>query len=170
MARKRWNKKSKPLDSFKPYKNQFEFKIAKAMPGADYEDKSRVVVYQTESKYNVDFTFSGIPWLLIEAKGRFMGRAKEAAKYVWVKRSHPDLEFIFIFGNRNAKVYSGVRQRKDGTFLTMGGWAAKNKFVSFDVRSLPPWLVSGKITKEIFFKTLQKQRAEYGLKKLHQED
>jgi len=164
--RNQWKTGPRPVNKYKPYKNQFEYKIAQSMPDADYEDKSRVVVYQTENKYNVDFTFKHIPWLLIEAKGRFMGGSKEAAKYVWVKRCHSELELLFIFSNTNNKAYPGCRKRKDGTFLTMGEWAAKNNFVSFSSKHLPPWLVDGEATKKLFREVLNKQREMYGLKQL----
>ena len=120
-----FSKYPKKTNQYKPYKNKFEFDLAKVLEGCDYEDKERKVSYETKATYNPDFTFADKPWLLIEAKGRFMGGSKEAAKYVWVKRCHPELEIVFIFSNMNNKAYPGCRRRKDGSFLTMGEWATK---------------------------------------------
>ncbi len=164
--RNNWKTGPRPKNKWLPYKNEFEHKIAKAMPGADYEDKTRVVTYQTEAKYNVDFTFKTLPWLLIEAKGRFMGGSKEAAKYVWVKRCHPNMEILFIFSNLNNKAYPGCRRRKDGSFLTMGEWAAKNNFLACSFKHIPPWVAEGKMTKALYRDKLNEQKEMYGMKKL----
>ena len=136
------------------------------MPGADYEDKERVVKYSIDHKYNVDFTFKKVPWLLIESKGRFHDGSKEARKYIWVKKHNQHLEICFIFSNVNNQAYAGVRRRKDGSFLTMGEWAAKNNFLAFSFKHLPPWLVDGSITRKRYRDKLNEQRESYGLKKL----
>jgi hypothetical protein len=149
-----------------PYKNEFEWKIAGSLPEADYEDKSRVVPYHIDCKYNVDFTFKDKPWLLIEAKGRFMDGSKEARKYIWVKRCHPDMEILFIFSNVNNKAYPGCKRRKDGSYLTMGEWAAKNSFLSYSFKHLPPFVRDGSITRRIYLDKLNEQRESYGMKPL----
>jgi len=95
-----------------------------------------------------------------------MGGSKEAAKYVWVKRCHPEMEIVFIFTNQNNKAYPGCKRRKDGSFLTMGEWAAKNGFLSFSAKHLPPWLVDGSISRIQYYASLNKQRAYYGFKLL----
>lgn len=159
-----FKKGPKKPNIYKPYKNKFEYDLAKVLKGCDYEDKKFVVEYETKAKYNPDFSFSDKPWLLIEAKGRFMGGSKEAAKYVWVKRCHPELEIIFIFSNMNNKAYPGCRRRKDGSFLTMGEWASKNNFLAFSAKHLPRWLIEGQVDKLLYRDQLNKQRAMYGMK------
>lgn len=161
-----WKKGPRKVNKWKPYKNEFEYKLAKLLEGCDYEDKKRKVNYETKAVYNPDFTFNGIPWLLIEAKGRFMGGSKEAAKYVWVKRCHPELEIVFIFSNMNNKAYPGCRRRKDGSFLTMGEWASKNNFLAFSAKHVPQWLINGDFDKQHYRDQLNKQRAMYGMKSL----
>lgn len=148
-----------------PYKNEFEYRIHNSLAGIwDYEDKTRKVEYETKAKYNPDFTSKNVPWLLIEAKGRFMGGSKEAAKYVWVKRCHPELEIVFLFDNQNKVAYQGCRRRKDGSILTLGEWAAQNDFLSFNAKHIPPWLIDGSITKKMYYDNLNKQRAMYGMR------
>ena len=159
-----FKKGPKKKNIYLPYKNKFEFDLAKVLEGCDYEDKSRKVNYETKAVYNPDFTFPDKTWLLIEAKGRFMGGSKEAAKYVWVKRCHPEMEIVFIFSNMNNKAYPGCRRRKDGSFLTMGEWASKNNFLAFSAKHLPPWLIDGSIDKQLFYDKLNQQRAMYGMK------
>lgn len=149
-----------------PYKNEFEWKIAQDLPEADYEHKASVVNYHIDHKYNVDFTFSDRPWLLIEAKGRFHDGQKEARKYIWVKRCNPTKEIVFIFTNVNNKAYTGVKRRKDGSFLTMGEWAAKNNFLAFSQKHLPDYIKDGTITRTIYRDKLNEQRESYGLKPL----
>ena len=164
-GRQFWNNKGgSKKNIWLPYKNKFEHDLHKVLNLCDYEDKERVVAYETKAKYNPDFTFKDIPWLLVEAKGRFMGGSKEAAKYVWVKRCHPTHEFVFIFSNQNNKAYPGCRRRKDGSYLTMGEWAAKNGFLSFNAKQLPEWLRDGSITKEMFYQRLNQQRDHYNMK------
>jgi len=135
-------------NKFHPYKNQFEKDIHGVMPKADYEDKSRKVPYTTEAVYNPDFTFKDKPWLLVEAKGRFMGGSKEAAKYVWVKKCHPEVEIVFIFDKANNVAYPGCRRRTDGSVLTMGEWASKNGFAFFSNKHIPPEFITGDVTRE----------------------
>jgi len=153
-------------NAYKPYKNKFEYDLAKILEGCDYEDKARKVKYTSNHVYNPDFTFADKPWLLIEAKGRFMGGSKEAAKYVWCKRCNPKIEIVFIFSNMNNKAYPGCRRRKDGSFLTMGEWASKNDFLCFSQKHLPPWLIDGSIDKKLYRDKLNQQKAMYGLKPL----
>jgi len=163
MKGKVWPKKD---TNWLPYKNKFEHDIGKILKEADYESKARVVEYHIDAKYNVDFTFKHIPWLLIEAKGRFHDGSNEARKYLWVKKCNPKLEFVFIFSNLNSIAYSGLKRRKDGSYLTMGEWAAKNGFVAFTHKFMPDWLTEGKATRELFSLCLNHQRQTYGLKEL----
>ena len=161
----RWPKRGP--NKWKPYKNQFEHDLHKVLKNCEYEDKDAVVAYETKAKYNPDFTFKSKPWLLIEAKGRFMGGSKEAAKYVWVKRCNPQLEIVFIFTNINNKAYPGCRRRKDGSFLTMGEWASKNEFLAFGHKNLPTWLIDGSMGKETYRAKLNIQREMYGMKPIN---
>jgi hypothetical protein len=149
-----------------PYKNEFEYLIGQDLDGADYEAKDRVVPYHIDAKYNVDFTFKDKPWLLIEAKGRFHDGQKEARKYIWVKKCNPTYEIVFIFTNVNNKAYTGVKRRKDGSYLTMGEWAAKNNFLSFSHKHLPDYIKDGTINRRTFRNELNKQRESYGMKPL----
>lgn len=130
-----------------PYKNQFEKDIHAVLDKALYEDKKAKVAYTTESIYNPDFVLPGNNWLLLEAKGRFIGGAKESAKYVWVKRCNPKLEIVFIFQNHTTRM-PGARRRKDGSYLTMGEWAAKNGFAFFQHKRLPQELIEATVTRE----------------------
>lgn len=148
MAGYRFKKSTTRKASYYPYKNQFEKDIHTALKQADYEDKGRKVPYTTEAIYNPDFTFKSIPWLLIEAKGRFMGGSKEAAKYVWVSKCHPEFEIAFLFDNPTKVAYTGCRRRADGSVLTMGEWAAKNGFAFFAVKKIPKELILGTATRE----------------------
>lgn len=142
-----------------PYKNQFEKDIHSVMSKADYEDKGRKVAYTTEAVYNPDFTFKDKPWLLVEAKGRFMGGSKEAAKYVWVKKCHPGFEIVFIFEKPNNVAYPGCRRRADGSILTIGEWASKNGFAFLTHKNIPYEFISGTVTRE-FVEELKRAQHE----------
>ena len=150
MAFKRFQRVPKTLSRTKnlyPYKNSFEKDIHSILDKAVYEDKKAKVAYTTEAIYNPDFVFPENDWLLIEAKGRFIGGSKEAAKYVWVKKCRPDLELVFIFQDPNTKM-PNARRRVGGSFMTMGEWAAKNGFAFFHHKRLPYELVEATVTKE----------------------
>lgn len=150
MAFKRFQRVPRTLSRSKnlyPYKNSFEKDIHQVLSKATYEDKEAKVSYTTESIYNPDFTFPDIRWLLVEAKGRFIGGSKEAAKYVWVKRCHPELEIVFIFQNPDTRM-PNARRRTDGSYMTMGEWAAKNGFAFFPSKRMPQELVEATVTRE----------------------
>jgi len=147
--------------SLHPYKNEFELGIHHTIPMFDYEDKARKVPYTTEAIYNPDFTLTTAPWLLVEAKGRFQGGSKEAAKYVWVKRCHPELEIVFIFERPSNRAYQGCRRRSDGTYLTMGEWASKNGFAFFSSKNIPQELIDGTVTREFIMRIKQQQHESY---------
>ena len=117
--------------------------------------------YTTEAIYNPDFTLKSALWLLVEAKGRFQGGSKEAAKYVWVKRCHPELEIVFIFERPNNRAYQGCRRRTDDTYLTMGEWAAKNGFAFFSSKHIPQELIDGTVSREFIEEVKQRQQEMY---------
>jgi len=150
--------------NFYPYKNEFEKRIHEQLTTFDYEDKKRKVKYTIEATYNPDFTSADHPWLLVEAKGIFQGGSKEASKYVWVKRNHPNLELIFIFDRPNTKAYTGCKRRADGSYLTLGEWSAKNGFAFFQASDLPTELVEGTVTREWLEGIKRMQRLQYGFK------
>ena len=145
--KRRWSKK-RPRNSNKqwlPYKNEFEYNLGQILPAYSYESKK--LDYIIQAKYNPDFISKAHDWLYIEAKGYFIGGSTEARKYIWVKRSNPEIELLFIFANPNKKAYSSCRIRKDGSMLTMGEWAAKNGFAFVSHDKVPKILGDGNIDK-----------------------
>ena len=90
----------------------------------DWEHHPEKIPYTIDHTYTPDF---GKGNLIIEAKGRFMDNA-EARKYVWIRESLPNgKELLFLFYNHKTPL-PHARVRKDGTKLTHGEWATKNKF------------------------------------------
>lgn len=160
----RWSRvpaKHKKTKNFYPYKNEFEYKLSILMPHAVYESKDRILEYQVESKYHPDFVFPDNDWLVIEAKGRFMGGSTEAAKYVWVKRCNPKIEIVFLFDDPNQTAYPGCRKRTDGSKLTMGEWASKNGFAFFPAKHVPGCFQDGEVTKEFLESVKDQQYQNY---------
>lgn len=117
--------------------------------------------YSIPHTYNPDFSLPGIDWIIIEAKGRFINGSAEARKYVEVAKEHKDKEIVFIFEKSHIKAYTGLRKRKDGTFMSLGEWAAKNRFVSWSEKDVPHWFVLGEFTREDIEATKREQREYY---------
>lgn len=166
MAYKRrgWNGKGKAQtkkDNKKwyPYKNEFEYNLSQTFKVYEYETKK--IPYSIHANYNPDFIHPEKDWLIIEAKGFFLGGQPEARKYVWVKKSNPDLELVFILDNPNKKAYTGCKRRKDGSYLTMGEWCSKQGFVFFRHTQIPKELAEGNVTREWLDSWRKRQREHY---------
>lgn len=134
--------------TYYPYKNEYEYELSKLLRGWEYEDKAAAVDYIVPKTYNPDFTNNKHPWLLIEAKGIFLGGKEEARKYVEMRRCNPDKEVFFIFEDPMKKAYQGCKRRIDGSILTLAEWASSNNFPFCHCTEIPPWLVDSFVTTE----------------------
>ena len=133
-------KKKKEKPNFKPYKNRFEYEVAKTFRGqkTDFAYESEKLSYTLSKQYIPDFVISTPSGLrYIETKGN--GRSWDAstrAKMVAVKKQHPDKDIRILFWSNGE---FGVK-RKDGSRQTQMGWAEKNGFIAA-VREIPDdWL------------------------------
>lgn len=81
--------------------------------------------YTEEHEYIPDFIEG--KGKVIEVKGRFR-TSKEAAKYVWIRKSNPKLSIKFIFYDKNTPMPGARIRKKCGTRYTVGEWAEKNGF------------------------------------------
>ena len=142
-----------------PYKSMLEKRLADILVHCRYE--KRKVQYVVPHTYNPDFDFPSKPWLLIEAKGRFINGSAEAKKYVEVAKQHRDIELVFIFEKPSVKAYTGCKPRKDGSVLTIGEWAAKNNFLFFGEKGIPWWFVQGDFDRDDLVHEKKKLRQEW---------
>lgn len=142
-----------------PYKSELERRLADVLKKCWYEKVK--VKYSIPCTYNPDFGFSDKPWLLIEAKGRFINGSAEARKYVEVAKQHKELEIVFIFEKPHTKAYTGLRKRKDGTVMTLGEWAAKNGFMFFGEKEVPNWFAEGKFDRDRIIEEKRRVREQW---------
>lgn len=129
-----------------PYKNEYEYNLGQLLITWTYEDKSAIVDYIIPKTYNPDFTNSRYPWLLLEAKGVFLGGKEEARKYVEMRKCNPDKQVLFIFEDPYKKPYSGCKKRKDGSVMTLAEWAANNSFPFCHAAKIPAWLLDNTLS------------------------
>ena len=138
--------KTKRTADWYPYKNEYEYNLAQVLVTWTYEDKAARVEYIIPKTYNPDFTNQKYPWLLIEAKGFFLGGKEEARKYVEMRRCNPEKQVFFIFEDPYKAPYSGCKKRKDGSIMTLAEWAANNSFPFCQASKIPPWLVDNTLS------------------------
>lgn len=151
-------KKRKPK-AYAPFRSALEKRIStKISPDYMYEPKDIVVEYTMYHKYNPDFVLPSIPGVLIEVKGYFR-ESSEASKYVNIKKSNPNIEIIFIFGNSFKKAHPNCRARKDGSILTLAEWCLKHGFLYYNEADIPREIVKGTVT----WKWVWKERKKFGL-------
>ncbi len=80
------------------------------------------LIYHT---YTPDFILNN--GIIIEAKGRFIGR--ERVRAVAIKKQYPHLDIRFVFSNSNTKMYKD----RDTTYAD---WCKKNNFL-FSDKTIP---------------------------------
>lgn len=139
---------SKRTKDYYPYKNEFEYNLSQLLTSWVYEDKSRKVQYIIPKVYNPDFTNKAFPWLLIEAKGIFLGGQPEARKYVELVRCNPNLTVFFIFEDPWKTPYTGCKRRRDGSRLTCAEWAASHSFPFCSAKEIPHWINDNSLPEE----------------------
>lgn len=142
-----------------PYKSALERRLAYVLKFCKYEQVK--VKYSIPCTYNPDFNFPDKPWLLIEAKGRFINGSAEARKYVEVVKQHRELEIVFIFEKPHVKAYTGLRKRRDGSIMTIGEWAAKNNFLFFGEKEIPEWFVEGNFDRDKLLEEKRKVKQQW---------
>ena len=122
--KKRYFKK-KPKGLPKGYDSKLELDLHENEL-VEYDHHPERLTYTVDHKYQPDFVHSDNPKRVIEVKGRFRDN-HESSKYKWIRDCNPDYELVFIFQNHLTPMpFSKVR--KDGTKMTHGEWADKNKF------------------------------------------
>ena len=134
MGASKMRRRSKPP---KGYDSWFEYDIHRNyLAGCKFHPDS--IEYVQVKRYEPDFTYitdKGFK-IYIETKGRFRDSA-EARKYKDIRNGlGKDEELVFIFQNP-ATPMPHAKKRRDGTKLTHGGWADKEKFRHFDQYTLP---------------------------------
>ena len=149
-------RKTTPKD---PYKSGLERRLADILQLCYYEKVK--VKYTVPHTYNPDFGFPDKPWLLIEAKGRFINGSAEAKKYVEVAKQHRELEIVFILENPNTKAYPQCKPRKDGSIMTIGEWCAKNKFCFYHEKKIPDWFIIGDFDRDMIKEETRLIRQEW---------
>jgi len=130
------------------YDSKFEHEILQetGLKKQHYHAIKVPYVIHSEHIYHPDFTatlFSNVPKLAqvihFEAKGRFNFQ-QDLAKYKHIVSSLPSNErLVFIFQNPNTKI-PGAKVRKDGSYLTNGQWANKQKIYWTTVKEVDEYL------------------------------
>jgi hypothetical protein len=75
-------------------------------------------------RYVVDWTLKGI---LIETKGRLTGEDRK--KMLLVKEQHPDKLIVFVFSNKNKKLYKNSK-------TSYAAWCEKHGFNYLDIKEV----------------------------------
>lgn len=151
--------KRRKITKADPYKSGLEKRLAEVLHHCEYEKVK--IKYIIPCTYNPDFSFPDKPWLVIEAKGRFINGSSEARKYVEVAKQHKDKEVVFIFEKPTTKAYTGLKRRRDGTIMTLGEWAAKNNFVFFGEKEIPLWFIEGDFDRDKLLEVKRELRREW---------
>ncbi len=115
------------------YKSGLEERFAKLRPDLKYEPFK--LNYVSNHTYTPDFAVSPMneragKTTVYETKGRFRD-SREAAKYVAIQESNPNMHLIFVFSDALLPM-PGAQRRKDGTKRTHGEWAESNGFEYFE--------------------------------------
>ena len=132
-----------------PYKSSLEMAVARdCLSEYLYEPKDSKVEYTVYHTYNPDFVHLHQPNILIEVKGYFIKGSSDCQKYLSIIRDNPDKELVFLFSDPSKRGYPGCRIRKDGTYLSLGEWAYKNRILHFTIENFPEELRRGEITIE----------------------
>lgn len=99
------------------------------------EFKGVKIPYTIQKTYNPDFTLTQKDRrVYVEVKGFFQD-STEASKYIWVREVlGPNEELVFIFDNPETPIHY-LKKRKDGSRLTLGGWAESNGFKWYTLES-----------------------------------
>ena len=126
-----------------PYKSTLEYKLAKELSGYTYEPPEIKVPDSVHHSYVPDFVHPDQPDILLEIKGYLIKGSTDAQKYVAIARDNPDKELIFIFSDPNKRAYPGCKNRKDGSYLSLGEWAKKNSILYFTKETIPEELKAG---------------------------
>lgn len=111
------------------YRSGLEVAFANTLKEAgihyDYEAiKLPYLVPSSNHNYLVDFTVNGI---YIETKGRLTGEDRK--KMLFVKEQHPDKLILFIFSNKNKKLYKNSK-------TSYAGWCEKHGFNYLDIKEV----------------------------------
>lgn len=142
-----YNKSRTTKNKNYPYKSSLELKAARScLSDYDYEPSASKVAYQVAHVYNPDFVHRNCPDVLIEVKGIFIKGSSEAQKYISVIRDNPDKELVFVFSDPNKRAYAQCRQRKDGTYLTLGEWCKNHCILYFHIDDVPEAFSKGLLT------------------------
>lgn len=131
--RKRYFKK-KPRNTPKGYDSMLEYNLHQdQLKGYDHHPEP--IAYVSHHVYEADFVDPDEPNILIESKGRFVDK-NSASKMLWVRKSNPDKEIVFIFEKPETPM-PFAKKRKDGTKQSHGEWATKNGFRWFTPDTIP---------------------------------
>lgn len=112
-----------------PYKSWFEYEVHQLMNNHEYEPAWAVASYTIEAKYHPDLASYSEPYVYYEIKGYFR-TFEEAKKYIWVRKSHPEIQIRFIIADPNKRAYPQTRMK-------MGDWLTKNGFEWCTKESIP---------------------------------
>ena len=117
--------------------------VAKVLKDFLYEPKESVVSYTVLHNYVPDFVHPKQPNVLYEIKGYFIKGFGDIQKYLAVIRDNPDKELVFIFSDPNKRAYAQCRQRKDGTYMTLSEWCAKQDVLYLTPDTIPKPILKG---------------------------
>ena len=94
------------------------------IPYSYEQDRLPYVVPVSNHKYLVDFTIKGA---YVETKGRLTGDDRK--KMLLVKEQHPDALIVFVFSNKNKKLYKNSK-------TSYAGWCEKHGFNYLDIKEV----------------------------------
>ena len=121
----------KKKEKTEKYRSHLEEEVSKIMPSGTYEsEKIEYEIPATTHNYTPDWTLGDIR---IEVKGRFRD-IDEAKKYLYVKRSNPDLDLRFIIQSEKTMMPKSKK-------TTMKQWLEKNGFLVYVWPNFPKKLL-----------------------------
>ena len=147
------NKQSKAKRPYGKYMDNFKSTLEQSLKKEcleeyQYEPPESAMRYSVPHVYNPDFVHPNSPNIIIEVKGWFIKGSADAQKYISIARDNPEKELVFLFSNPDKKAYAGCRPRSDGTFMTLGEWCYKHRFLFFTKDNFPNELRYGQWTVE----------------------
>lgn len=110
-----------------PYRSMLEKDVANQLAHLEFSYETEDLPYVLEKKYKIDFK---IGEMYIEVKGRLT--QSDRAKYIAVKKAHPEIDLRFLFGANN-KIGTNPQYRYTD-------WADKNGFKSAIKKVPKEWL------------------------------
>lgn len=136
------------MPKLKKYDDKFKSTLERDLASSclaqyTYEPPRSGLQYSVPHTYHPDFIHPNSPDILIEVKGWFIKGAADAQKYIAIARDNPNKEIVFLFSNPNKKAYSGCRPRSDGTYMSLGEWCHKNRFLFWTQDTFPDELYRG---------------------------